>query len=246
MIPAHPWPRLIGHRGAAMLAPENTLAGFRKAAALGVRAVEFDVRLAADGRAIIMHDDAIDRTTDGSGEAASLTFAAIRRFDAGAWFAPEFRGERVPSLEEAVALLGELGLGAVIELKPAPGAERETGAVVSEILVARWPVALPLVVSSFRPPALEAARAHAPQIDRALLVGTVPADWRLRLEALGCAMLHADAGRLDAATIAAVRASGVPLFGYTVNDPARARRLFARGVAAIFTDCPDRLQAAAV
>src|SRR6185437_12837650 len=119
LAPAPALPSVIGHRGAASSAPENTLGGMRRAHALGIRWVEFDVRLSGDGHCILLHDDAVDRTTDGTGEAAALDFAALRRLDAGSWFSPDFAGERIPTLEETVALLGVLGLGANVEIKPA-------------------------------------------------------------------------------------------------------------------------------
>src|SRR5512142_2967244 len=110
-------PPVIGHRGAAAHAPENTLAGFRRAKALGCTWVEFDVRLTADGVPVLCHDPRLDRTTDRSGRVAAQTLAAIQTSDAGGWFAPVFAGERMPSLEEALLLCAELGLGANIEIK---------------------------------------------------------------------------------------------------------------------------------
>ena len=236
------WPRVIGHRGAALSAPENTLAGFCMAAALNVACVEFDVRLTADGRCILLHDDTVDRTTTGSGPAAALTFDEIRRLDAGAWFGVDFAGQRVPSLEETIGLLAELDLGAVIELKPHPGAEAATGHAAAMVIAERWPADRdPPLVSSFKAPALAAARATAPQFPRALLVGGVPRDWRRQLEALDCIALHADQRRLDRATIASVRDADVPLFAYTVNLPRRATELFSWGINAVFSDCPERV-----
>ena len=91
---------MIGHRGAAASAPENTLAGLRCAKALGCRWVELDVRLTADRQPVVIHDNRLQRTTDGRGRVSALPLAAIRRHDAGAWFAPSFAGERVPTLEE--------------------------------------------------------------------------------------------------------------------------------------------------
>jgi glycerophosphoryl diester phosphodiesterase len=149
------WPRIIGHRGAALTAPENTLAGFCMAAALNVEWVEFDVRLTSDGRCILLHDDTLDRTTSGRGPASRLTFEEIRRLDAGSWFSPDFAGQPVPGLEETIGLLAQLNVGAVVELKPAPGAEAATGRAAATVLVERWPAALPPpVVSSFKPAAL--------------------------------------------------------------------------------------------
>lgn len=236
------WPQVIGHRGAARSAPENTLAGLRKAADLRVGWVEFDVRLTRDRRPILLHDDTLERTTTGHGPAAALDFAAIRRLDAGAWFGPDYRGERVPALEETMALLGERGLGAVIELKPAPGAEAATGAVVARLVAERWPKALPApLLSSFKPAALAAARAAAPALERALLVGEVPGSWREQVAALGCVALHADQSRLDAPQVAELTGAGLAVFAYTVNEPERARVLLSWGVSAVFSDCPDRV-----
>jgi glycerophosphoryl diester phosphodiesterase len=238
------WPRVIGHRGAALSAPENTLAGFRAAAALRVAWVEFDVRLTGDGRAILLHDDTLDRTTNGSGPAATLSFEEIRRFDAGGWFGPNFSGERVPGLEETIELLAELGLGAVVELKPAPGAETVTGRTVAALIAERWPRTLPApLLSSFKPEALAAARAAAPQLQRALLAGAVPRRWRDQVAELDCCALHIDQRRLEPATPAELIAAGLAVFAYTVNLPERAQELFSWGVEAVFSDCPDRVAA---
>jgi hypothetical protein len=127
-------PRVVGHRGAAASAPENTLAGLRRAHQLGVGWVEFDVKLSGDGVPILMHDAVLERTTDGKGAVADTAYADIRALDAGAWFGPEFAGERVPSFDEAIDLLLSHGLGANVEIKPCPGRERETGAAVARRL----------------------------------------------------------------------------------------------------------------
>jgi len=238
-------PRIIGHRGAALSAPENTLAGFCMAAALEVTWVEFDVRLTRDRRCILLHDDTLERTTTGRGPAAALSFEEIRRFDAGGWFAPDFMGQPVPSLEETIELLAQLGLGAVVELKPAPGAEAATGEAAATLLAARWPQSLPPpILSSFKPAALAAARDAAPQFERALLTGRLGNNWQKETAALQCTMLHADQRKLDPATVAAIRAAGLSVFAYTVNLAERARALFSWGVDAVFSDCPAQLRSA--
>src|SRR4029077_5147965 len=91
-------PLVIAHRGASGTCPENTLAGFRRAAELGAPMVELDVQLTRDGEGVVIHDVTLDRTTDGSGPVADHPRAEIERLDAGAWFGPTFRGERVPTL----------------------------------------------------------------------------------------------------------------------------------------------------
>ncbi len=101
------WPGVIavGHRGTVHLAPENTLAAFRKAIELGLDLIEIDVRETRDGHLVIMHDATVDRTTDGKGRVSDLTLEEIKRLDAGSWFSPKFAGERVPTLDEALSVM---------------------------------------------------------------------------------------------------------------------------------------------
>lgn len=236
---------MIGHRGAAHCAPENTLAGLRRARALGCRWVEFDVRLTADGELILLHDDRLERTTDGRGKARALPLAAIRRCDAGVRFGPAFAGEGVPTLAEALGVLVELGLGANIELKAARGDGPETGAAAADLLARLWPRQLPgPLISSFHTEALTAARERAPEFPRGLLFRIIPRDWRLRAEALSGAAIGADHRLLRPAGVAEIRKSGYPVLAYTVNDPVRARELFAWGVASVFSDVPHLILAA--
>jgi glycerophosphoryl diester phosphodiesterase len=239
-------PAVIGHRGAMMWAPENTLASFRKAAELGAAWVEFDVRLSQDGHCVLLHDDTLDRTTSARGRADRLTVEALRDADAGVRFAAEFAGERIPTLHETIALLDELGVGANVEIKPAPGAEAATARAVVEVLRTAWPKRLPPpLLSSFKEISLAAARDAAPEFARGLLLERVKDDWRARLDALGCVTLHCDHRRLDRSRAAEIVAAGVPLLCYTVNDPVRGRELWDWGVTSMITDCPDRLLAAA-
>ena len=223
-------PSVIGHRGAAGHAPENTLASFRKAAALGARWVEFDARRCRDGHVVIFHDDTLERTTDGEGPVAARDLAGLKTLDAGGWYGSAYRGEQIPTLGETIGALKELGLGANVELKPAPGDEGETGAAVAAQILSDWPASLPVpVLSSFEEAALAAAREAAPDLPRALLVRAIPKDWQQRLEALDAAALHCRETGLTARSARAVVAVGYPLRCYTVNSRARARRLFGLG-----------------
>ena len=240
-------PPVIGHRGVAASAPENTLAGLRKAWELGCCWVEFDVRLTADKQLILLHDNRIERTTDGRGKAAALPLAALRQCDAGAWWGRGFGGERIPTLAEAVTLLGELGIGANIELKAVRGCAAETGAAAAVMLSRWWPSELePPLISSFHQDALAAVRARAPEIARGILFRAVPKNWRTVAESLGCAAIHVDHRRLRRAIVEEIGESGYPLLAYTVNDPARAHTLFAWGVTSVFSDVPHILAAAGI
>ncbi len=236
---------MIGHRGAAACAPENTLAGLRHARALDCRWVEFDVRLTEDREPILLHDDRLNRTTDGRGRAARLPLAAIRRHDAGSWFSPAFAGEPIPTLAEAVALLGQLGLGANIELKAGVADAADIGSVTAGALAQLWPAELPApLISSFSTEALLAARRAAPHFARGMLCRSIPRDWRERAESLGCVSIHADHRRLGAAIVAEIRASGYSVLAYTVNEPARADVLLTWGVTSVFSDVPHIILAA--
>ncbi len=237
-------PRVIGHRGAAARAPENSLAGFRKAAALGVECVEFDVRLSADGVPILFHDDRLGRTSDGRGAVGRIAFAELRKRDAGAWFGAAFKGEPIPSLAEALALLFELGLSFDLEMKAEPGRAQALAEAVAAALAQAWPAgAAPPIVSSFDAAALAAFAEAAPRVARGYLVGALPARWLAEARRLGAAAVICDHRRLDGARAGAIKAAGYPLAVYTVNEPARAKALYAFGVDAVISDAPDRLLA---
>ena len=239
-----PFGRVIGHRGAAARAPENTLAGLRRAKALGCSWVEFDVRLTGDGVPVLCHDSRLDRTTDGSGLIADLPLAALRARDAGSWFGPQFAGERVPTLEEALALAAELELGANIEIKADRGRDYATAAAVARIVKHLGGRASTVLVSSFLASAIAALRDLVPLVPRGILFRLVPRGWAAIALGLGCTMIGADHRRLRPRRVAAIRAAGYQLAAYTVNDPARARLLFDWGVASVFSDAPDIIRRA--
>ena len=238
------FPRIIGHRGALGHAPENTLAGFRRAALFGVRWVEFDVALTRDNVPVLMHDEMVNRTTNGKGKLAEMTAAAVQELDAGSWKSAEFAGERVPTLLEAFETLSALGLGANIEIKPTSGREAETGALVAKLVASAWPEGLPRpLLSSFKQEALAAARDAAPGLARGYLLNRVRGGWQKEAEALRCVSIHGNQRTLNRQTAAEIRQAGYRLLSYTVNDASRARLLFDWGVEAVFTDYPDRLLA---
>lgn len=232
------YPRLIAHRCGGALAPENTLAGLRIAARLGVRAVEFDVMLSRDGVPVLIHDETLERTTNGRGRVADTAAAALQCLDAGSHHHPAYAGESVPTLAAALALCDELKLAVNLEIKPSTGQAAITGSTVAALAAVYAPRA-GIILSSFETAALTAAAGMAPELPRALLVETIPADWSEGLRQYGCTALHARAAGLDAARARAVVAAGIPLACYTVNQRSEADALFALGVAAVFSDRPD-------
>lgn len=238
------WPRplWIAHRGGGAAAPENTLAAIRAGAAAGFRMVEFDVMLSRDGVPLLIHDETLERTTDGHGLVCEHDFAVLQRLDAGRWHGPAFAGERLPALEQALDLLLALDLDANIEIKPARGFEQATGETAARLIAARWPAdRRPPLLSSFDFPALDAARRVAPQLPRGLLFEEVPADWRAQMQAHEAVSLHCDHSRLKPERMHDIVSAGVPVLCYTVNDAARAAALVAAGVSGLFTDRLDLL-----
>ncbi|TAK98179.1 MAG: glycerophosphodiester phosphodiesterase [Rhodospirillaceae bacterium] len=235
-------PRIIAHRGASAVAPENTLAAFRAAAAAGAQWVEFDVALTSDGRPVVFHDDRLDRTSDGTGLLAETSFETLKHLDAGSWFAPTFAGEMIPTLEEVLETLETLALGFNMEIKPDLGREVATAHTALTITAADWPEAsAPPLISSFSRIAVAVARDEQPQWPRSLLFDRRPLDWReigqeLKLTGFGANQQH-----LDRDQVAELKDAGFRLTAYTVNTVERAQILFAWGVDAVFTDTPGTM-----
>jgi glycerophosphoryl diester phosphodiesterase len=241
-----PYPTILAHRAGGTLAPENTLAALRHGMAAGFRAIEFDVMLARDGVPVVLHDPELGRTVAGQGSVMDHDAPALAAMDAGGWFGPEYAGEPVPLFAEFAQYCKAHGVWMNIELKPAPGHDAATGTTAARMTAALFADALAAgdmarvpLLSSFSAAALAAARAAAPQLPRALLVEAVPPDWLERARQLDAVALHVDHLALTKAQAAAVKAAGLGLFCYTVNDPERARELLSWGVDAFCTDRID-------
>lgn len=239
-MPGWPYPRVLAHRCGGVLAPENTLAGLNVAAALGCGGVEFDVMLNAEATPFVIHDETLERTSDGRGAVAESGDAQLLALDAGSWFSERFAGEPLPRFAPLARRCRALGLAANVEIKPAAGHEVETGRRVAAEAARLWADAsLPPLLSSFSEAALAAAATVAPALPRGLLVEDLPHDWLVRCRRLGVVSLHADASRIDPDAIDRIRSEGLWVVLYTVNDPALARDFFARGADCVITDRPD-------
>ena len=239
--------RIIAHRGGGTLAPENTLAAIRYGHAQGFGGVEFDVMLARGDTPVLMHDDTLERTTNGSGALAGKSAAELALLDAGSWRAARYQGKPVPTFEQAGKLCVELGLFANVEIKPyAPGGDvvaQQTGRLTALAARALWAgAAQQPLLSSFSGTALQSAMLAAPELQRAYLFDEVPPDWLRCLVALDCVALHCNAKKLTAELAAAIKRAGYGLMCWTVNDLAQGRTLFGWGVDALCTDRLDLFQ----
>jgi glycerophosphoryl diester phosphodiesterase len=239
-----PYPRLAAHKGAGMQAPENTLTAMRVGHAHGYRMVEFDVKLAADNVAFLLHDATLERTTSGRGRADALPWRELSRLDAGGWHSAKYAGEPLPTLAAIARWARAHSVACNIEIKPTPGRERETGAAVALDATALWRDAgVPPLLSSYSEDALAAAQDAAPSLPRALLADTLPADWQARLDRLGCVAIDLDHNAITAEFVKKAHHAGYRVLAFTPNDPDRVALLAAWGVDGIITDAVDHIAA---
>ena len=236
--------QVIGHRGAAAYAPENTLEGIHTAADMGIDWVELDVKLTKDDVPILFHDEDLSRTTNGSGLVRETTYDDIKQLEAGSWFGESFTGIKIPTLEEAIEDLVNRNLGLNLEIKACAGREVETAEAALDVLSQYWDDHNRLLISSFDPASLEAAQHVANDWHRGLLLGAeengeVNPNWTDIAD-------HLDVKTINIGTSIATRDMIDEIIGldyiptiYTVNDPAQAREYQNWGVASIFSDEPD-------
>lgn len=232
--PGRTW--IGGHRGANAVAPENTFAGFEIARRAGADYVETDVRTAADGTLVLVHDDTLDRTTDGSGAVAERSPDELARLDAGSWFGPRFAGQRIPTLEAFLEWIEDAApLGAILEAK-GPG----TGGPLAR-RIARSSAADRLAICGFSADELRAARDSRSGVVTVLLMDLedLRAGSAVALTAAARADGAALLGRaLTPARLADLRIAGVLVGAGTRDRPAAVRRALDLGVDLLDSDRP--------
>jgi glycerophosphoryl diester phosphodiesterase len=234
-------PIVEAHRGDSAHAPENTLAAFAAALALEVPAIELDVHPAKDGTLMVLHDDTVDRTTDGTGAVCAMTTDQLLRLDAGARFAPRFAGEKIPRLTQVLDLVAPTGALLNIEIKSSPPGMDVPESVVQ--LLRRYGKQHAYVVSSFDLPALLRVRALAPEVALAL-IGDGPEILPLALRH-HFPWAHAHAKTVDQPLVARAHAHGIRVNVWTVDTPEQFACWRDLGVDKICTNRPALLLAAA-
>jgi glycerophosphoryl diester phosphodiesterase len=236
-------PRIIGHRGAAGYAPENTIEAIHTAADLGIEWVELDVKLTKDEVPIVFHDDTLDRTTDASGPVAEKTYAEIMELDCGSWYGESFIGAKIPSLEEAIDALITRDLGFNMEIKPCPGREKETAEAALDVLSSIWDEHDKVLISSFQHVSLETALDMAQDWHRGLIL---PKDWpenlRDLVEYLQVSTLNINGNVANRKQVEDIMDMEKMCLAYTINDPQKARELQRWGVDGFFSDTPDLIK----
>ncbi|MDZ7290776.1 MAG: glycerophosphodiester phosphodiesterase family protein [candidate division KSB1 bacterium] len=226
------------HRGASGYAPENTLAAFRLAMEMGAEMCELDVQQTADDRLVVMHDNTLDRTTNGKGNVWEMTLAELQKYDAGSWFDPRFAGETLPSLEQVVELVrGEMKLNIEVKMH---GHERNVAQLVVETLRHEKFVD-ECVVTSFDRSVADEIKSLAPELKAGYIFGWK--EFSSEVFSGKVELLSAHYSLVDASFVERARIAGKSVHVWTVNEQALMRRLMELGVDGIITNYPDRLQA---
>ena len=219
----------IGHRGARGHEPENTVRSVRRALELGADGVEVDAWFAG-GELIVIHDETLDRTTNGRGRVADRTFAQLRALDAGG-------GEKVPTLREIFDAVDRRAF-INIELK-GPGTAAPVQSLIEEYVNMRGWSYGHFLVSSFDH--TELARLASPRIRIGLLYPRVPLRFAKLAAKLGAYSIHTPVRSTRRPFVARAHRRGLKVFTYTANSPRSIRRLHAIGVDGVFTDFPERV-----
>ncbi|HPD57219.1 MAG TPA: glycerophosphodiester phosphodiesterase family protein [Smithellaceae bacterium] len=237
---------VIAHRGASAYYPENTIESFAGAIKMGAEMVELDVQLSRDGKVVVFHDEKINRCTNGRGKLAAYDLAELKKFDAGSWFSPKFKGANIPTLDEVLDLCcGKIAVN--IEIKTEAVTEEIAGGIEEKCLalVEKHGMRRHVVFSSFDPRAL----AHLKEIDQRVSVAVLydKKIYRDKLPSEIVGLLKADAfncaqKELSKKRQADLRAHGISVNVYTVDLKSDMRKLLEAGVDGIFTNKPDVLK----
>jgi len=233
---------VIAHRGFSGVAPENTLIAFKKAIEVGSDMIELDVHLSKDGHVVVIHDDTLDRTTNGKGKVVDWTLEELKRLDAGSKFDPKFSGEKIPTLKEVLDLSrshvlvnielkrGDLGQYTLKDLTDRSLQEVERAGVIDQT-----------IFSSFDPSALERIREKNPRVRVAYLYNK---SWNFPQEVIEGRSFNTLSCRKSVLTdtnISKAHKEGVRVNVYTLNSEEEIERFLNMNVDGIITDYPDRL-----
>ena len=223
--------RIVAHRGASQVAPENTLGAFRTAAEQGVWWLEFDVSMLGDGTAVTHHDATLDRCTNRTGALADLGLADLADIDCGG-------GEPLPTLDQALDLIQAEGMFANLEMKPHSEPAGRMARIVADALAARPWTAKRILVSSFSMGELDQLRALMPDVPLAVLFHNPPENWIEIANRLSAAALHVRFSYLTSGLIKQARRRGMDIRTFTINDPVAAQPFRDLGLTGVITDHP--------
>lgn len=232
-------PIVIAHRGASAYAPENTMSAFIRAMEMGAGGIELDVQLTRDEYPVVIHDETIDRTGNGSGWVGKFTFLEISSFDFGSWFGTEFENERIPSLEAVLKLLNSWDGLLNIEIKNSkilyPGIEEK---VVE--LIRKYNMESRTIVSSFNHYSLAELKKLAPELKTAPLYDSILFEPWEYAKKLGAYAIHPAYCNIIPQVMEGCKRCGIRVNPYTIDEPKMIKKAAIAGVDGIITNVPDK------
>jgi glycerophosphoryl diester phosphodiesterase len=235
-------PQVIAHRGGRRWAPENTLAAFKRSVDAHADGIELDIHRCKSGELIVIHDETLPRTTNGAGFIKDKTLAELKALDAGSWYKPEFKDERLPTLEEVLHLVdGKLNVNVEIKNIPVdyPGIE---DALIETLSHYKYPDKI--IVSSFDHQVLKSFHRKAPQYKIGMLDAAIPADIGTYAKIVGATAWNPEFDVVRPDAVAAAHAAGLKVFVWTPNDKKDWANLADMHVDGIITDDPVGLMSA--
>ncbi|MDA2925906.1 glycerophosphodiester phosphodiesterase [Acidobacteria bacterium AH-259-G07] len=232
---------VIAHRGASGEAPENTMAAFERAIEMKVDLIELDIHFSKDGEIMVIHDETVDRTTDGRGAIAEMTRNEVQALDAGSWFSPRFEGERAPTLSEVLELVKPTPVNLLIEIKQGRGLphgfeKRLIQAIQEHNILSR------VIVQSFNHAAVRKVKEENPSIATGALIDYRSPDPVSEVKAAGAETLGLKSSLVTREIIEKAHRNGLRVFVWTVNKLARIRKMLILGVDGVITDYPSRVR----
>ena len=233
---------VTAHRGLSSLAPENTLAALRLAAEHGVPWVEIDAIACGDGTIVMWHDNSVDRCSDAIGAMSQYNAQSIQQLDCGSWFSEAYRGEKMATIEEAILLIQELGLGLNLEFKLYENSVETVVAPVLAFLKKHWRDFDKLIISSFDQAALQYCHDQQPNLQLGKLYKKIPENWLQQMQAVNALTCHCDYRHLQQSQVQALHRAGYEVYCYTPNQSADVESHWIWGIEGIITDYPQKFQ----
>ncbi|TCS82555.1 glycerophosphodiester phosphodiesterase [Tepidibacillus fermentans] len=232
--------QVIAHRGASAISPENTMIAFQRAIHIGADAIETDVQMTKDGHLVLIHDERVNRTTNGSGFVKDYTLNELRKLDAGSWFSSVYQNEKIPMIDEFFTLIKSTDIWVNVEIKNGyfmyPGIEEKLIGKIKEYdLLSR------VVVSSFNHYSLLKIHQIAPYIKTAILYMTNLFEPWNYARMIGASSLHPYKKSLSKEIVDYAHQMGFTVYPFTVDDKEEMKNLIQMGVEGIMTNVPDRL-----
>jgi glycerophosphoryl diester phosphodiesterase len=237
---------IIGHRGASAYYPENTMSAFRAAYEMGAEMIELDILLSKDGVPVVIHDESLERTTNGAGKVMEYTYKELSKLDAGSWFGDEHTGERIPSLEEVLQFAkGKVAVNIEIKTEVVSNDLREGIEEKAYEIVKKYDMQEYVLFSSFDYRAI----AHLKELDVNIAVALLyekqqsnDKDPKELVENYNADAFNCSYRQFSKKWAEVTSEAGIPVFVYTVNNRRRMKKMIKRGVNGIFSDKPDVLK----